>query len=69
MLVIILLITLMALTILFIGFFEIKIPFVSNSSDAGSKLVTRRDNKHARKILRKRILNDQIHKGFVKLPT
>jgi hypothetical protein len=70
MLTLIIIIPIVAITILVIGFFEIRIPFFSNSSDAYYKFKNmRKANKHVRKMMRKKMWGDQIHKGFVKLPT
>ncbi|MDB5198647.1 MAG: hypothetical protein JWO92_610 [Chitinophagaceae bacterium] len=65
MLTIIILITFTALTVLCIGFFEVRIPFISVPFKSSQKKITR----HTRKMLHKRIWYNQIHKGFVKLPT
>ena len=70
MLTLILLIPVIAIIILLIGFFEIRIPFVSIPAEAYHKLKSmRKANKHTKKMLRKKLWNDQMHKGFVQLPT
>ena len=64
MIVIIILITLLSLFILIIGFFEVKLPFLKTPFiNRSTKL-----NRHTKKLLRKKIWNSQMHKGFVKLP-
>jgi hypothetical protein len=70
MLTLILLIPLIAIAILFIGFLEIRIPFLSVPSDVYLKFrKMRKANKHVRKMMRKKLWHDQMHKGFVQLPT
>ena len=65
MLSIILITTFISIVILCIGFFEIRIPFVSVQIKSSHKKIT----KHTRKLLRKRLWYNQTHKGFVELPT
>ncbi len=70
MLGIIFLITFIALITLCIGFFEIRIPFLSIPANKYQKFkFTGKLNKHHRKMVRKRMWNNQIHKGFVELLT
>ena len=65
MLFIIIIITISALAILCIGFFEVRIPFLTVPIKLSEKKLT----KHSRKMLHKKIWYNYIHKGFVKLPT
>jgi len=65
MLFIIIIITVIAIAILCIGFFEIKIPFLSIAVKTHHKKIS----KHTRKMLHKRIWYNHMHEGFVKLPT
>lgn len=66
MLAIILIILFIAITILIIGFFEIRIPFISIPEDAYRKYKSiNKVNKHTRKIQHKKIWHNQMHKGFI----
>ncbi|HEY8690230.1 MAG TPA: hypothetical protein VIM07_13425 [Chitinophagaceae bacterium] len=68
MLAIILTITFIALCILCIGFFEIRVPFITVPADEYlSYKVIMRANRHARKMMRKRMVYNNIHKGFIDL--
>jgi hypothetical protein len=68
MLAIILIITFIAICILCIGFFEIRIPFISvPSKEYHSYKIIMRANRHARKKMRKRMVYKNIHKGFIDL--
>ncbi len=70
MLAVILIITFIALTILAIGFFEIRIPFLSIPADAYRKYKKlTKVNKHIRKIQRKKLWHNEMHKGFMELTT
>jgi|GEM_PF-6176428 len=70
MLAIILIITFIALCILCIGFFEIRIPFISiPAKEYHSYKIRMRANRHTRKMMRKRMVYNTIHKGFIDLPT
>lgn len=65
MLLIIVITTIAAVFILCIGFFEIKIPFITIPFKDTHKKIPR----HTKKMLRKRLWYNEFHKGFVKLPT
>ncbi len=68
MVAIILVITFTALTILVIGFFEIRMPFLSIPANAYRQYKSlTKVNKHTRKIQHKKIWHDQMHKGFMEL--
>lgn len=67
----IILITFISIVILIIGFLEIQIPFLSFSS---SQLINfnqsgKKITKHTKKLLRKRLWNNEMHKGFIDLST
>ncbi|MEO7291939.1 MAG: hypothetical protein ABIW34_02465 [Ginsengibacter sp.] len=69
MLVIILFITFISLITLCIGFFEIRIPFLSIPADEYQKYKSRiKLNRHEKKMMRRRMWYNQIHKGVVELP-
>lgn len=68
MLTVILIITFISIAMLCIGFFEIRIPFLSIPSYAFKRYkVLSRNNKHTRKIQHKKLWKDQTHKGFIEL--
>lgn len=70
MLVIILLITFISIITLCIGFFEIRIPFLSIPANEYQKFKIRvTESKHQRKMARKRMWYNEIHKGFIDLLT
>ena len=69
MLITIILITFISIIILMIGFFEIRIPYLFDDLFATFNSSHKKLKKHTRKMLRKRMWNNQMHKGFVKLPT
>jgi len=69
MLTVILLITFIAITILCLGFFEVRFPFTSITTETFHTGIQKsKSTKHDRKVMRKRIWSNQMHKGFVKIP-
>lgn len=68
MVAVILVISFIAITILIIGFFEIRIPFLSIPANAHRKYKSvDKVNKHTRKIQHRKIWHNQMHKGFMEL--
>lgn len=68
MVTLIFLITTISIAMLLIGFFEIKIPFLFSDLVVRFRYSRKKVNKHARKMIRKKLWYHRIHKGFIDLP-